>query len=125
VTAPLTPETKGLFNAAMFARMKRGSLFINVARGEEMVQPDLIAALRDGQVGGAAMDVTDPDPLPDGDPLFSAPNIIVATHHGAPSHPALGEETSGEKGWLVTREEMRRYTAGEKMLSVVDVTRGY
>jgi phosphoglycerate dehydrogenase-like enzyme len=125
VTAPLTPETKGLFNAAMFARMKKGSLFINVARGEEVVPADLIAALRSGQLGGAAMDVTDPDPLPNDDPLFSAPNIIVATHHGAPSHPAEGELQSGEKGWLVTRENMRRYAAGEKMLSLVDQKRGY
>jgi phosphoglycerate dehydrogenase-like enzyme len=125
VTAPLTPETKGLFNASMFARAKKGALFINVARGEEVVQGDLIAALRSGQLGGAAMDVTDPDPLPSHDPLFSAPNIIVATHHGAPSHPAEGEETSGEKGWLVIRENMRRYAAGEKMLSVVDLKRGY
>jgi phosphoglycerate dehydrogenase-like enzyme len=125
VTAPLTPETRGLFNAAMFARAKKGALFINVARGEEVVQADLIAALKSGQLGGAAMDVTDPDPLPSHDPLFSAPNIIVATHHGAPSHPAEGEETSGEKGWLVIRENIRRYAAGEKMLSVVDLTRGY
>lgn len=122
--APVTPETTGVFNAAMFARMKRGAIFIDVTRDEHWIKPDLIAALQSGQVGAAGVGITTPAGLPDHDPLFSAPNIIVETHGGAPSAPPSGS-TTDEKGWLVTRENMRRYANGEKMLSLVDPARGY
>jgi len=125
ITLPLTPQTKGLFNSAMFARMKRGAILINVGRGEIVVQPDLVSALKSGQVGGAGLEVTDPEPLPDHDPLFSAPNTIIMPHGGAPTMPSEDDVSFTEKVWLITREEMRRYAAGEKMLNVVDVSKGY
>jgi phosphoglycerate dehydrogenase-like enzyme len=68
--------------------------------------------------------ITNPAAIPDHDPLFSAPNLIVETHGGAPSAPA-GGSTTDQKVWLVTRENMRRYANGEKMLSLVDTARGY
>jgi len=122
--APVTPETTGVFNAAMFARMKRGAIFIDVTRDEHWIKPDLIAALRSGQVGAAGVGITNPAAIPDHDPIFSAPNLIVETHGGAPSAP-VGGSTTDQKVWLVTRENMRRYANGEKMLSLVDPARGY
>ena len=117
--AALTPATKGLFNAAMFARMKRGAIFINVGRGESVVQDDLIAALNSGQLGGAGLDVMSPEPLPKGNPLWHAKNIIITPHISSYS------ELRDERQWIVLRENLRRYVAGEKMLSVVDLARGY
>jgi phosphoglycerate dehydrogenase-like enzyme len=128
MSAPLTPETKGLFNAAMFARMKKGAIFVSAARGQEVVQPDLIAALKSGQVGAAALRVHTPEPLPDHDPLYSAPNILIIPRSGAPKNVPTGEadtDNENESAWLVYRENMRRYAAGEKMLDVVDFKRGY
>ncbi len=118
-TLPLTPETKGVFNKALFNGMKRGSLFINVGRGESVVQEDLIAALNSGQLGGAGLDVTTPEPLPKGHPLWKAKNVIITSHTSSYS------EQRSDRVWTVTREQLRRYVAGEKMLSVVDAQRGY
>jgi phosphoglycerate dehydrogenase-like enzyme len=125
VALPLTSKTRNLFDASMFARMKRGAIFINVARGQEVVQPDLIAALETGQVGAAGLGPTVPEPLPDNDPLWRAPNILITTHMGAPTQPAEGVENFREKEWQAVRENMRRYTAGQTLYSVVDVKRGY
>jgi phosphoglycerate dehydrogenase-like enzyme len=125
MAAPLTAETEHLFDAKMFARMKKGAIFVNVGRGKQVVQADLIAALKSGQVGAAGLEVTDPEPLPDGDPLWDAPNLMLMTHAGAPAQPPEGIDTYRQKEWIIARENMRRYTTGEKMLDVVDPKRGY
>jgi phosphoglycerate dehydrogenase-like enzyme len=119
---PLTPETKGLFNAAMFARMKKGTYYISVGRGGTTVSQDLIAALKSGQLGGAALDVTDPEPPPEGDPLWSSPNIIISPHSSS-----FGENlgSDGDRAWRVRREQIRRYAAGEKIYNVVDIEKGF
>lgn len=116
---PLTQETRGLFDARFFGALKRGAYFVNVGRGGSVVTPDLIAALRSGQVGGAGLDVTDPEPLPADHALWRAPNIIITPHVSAESD--VGEAAR----WTILRENLRRYAAGERMLSVVDVERGY
>ncbi len=116
---PLTSDTVGLFNAAMFARMKPGAYFINVGRGESVITGDLIAALESGKLAGAGMDLVDPDPLPKGHPLWSIPNVVITPHTAGFS------ELKSERAWIVMRENMRRFVAGEKMYSVVDVKRGY
>ncbi len=118
-TAPLTDATRGMFDAAFFGAMRRGAHFINVGRGQSVVTDDLIAALRSGQVGGAGLDVTDPEPLPQGHPLWQLPNVIITPHISARSD--LGNEAR----WAVARENLRRYVAGEPMLSVVDIEKGY
>jgi phosphoglycerate dehydrogenase-like enzyme len=123
--APLTPETEGMFNTALFNRMKKGVLFVNVGRGKEVVTADLIAALKSGQVGAAGLDVTDPEPLPDRHPLWSAPNTLIITHQGPPSRAAEGDQDFVEKRWVITRENMRRYANGDRMINVVDLERGY
>src|SRR5262249_54040953 len=77
---PLTPETQGVFNAAMFARMKPSAYFINVGRGQTVVTDDLVAALNAKKIAGAGLDVTDPEPLPKGHPLWKAPNTVITPH---------------------------------------------
>lgn len=116
---PLTPDTVGLFNAAMFARMKPTAYFINVGRGESVVTADLMAALKAGNLAGAGMDLVDPDPLPKDHPLWSIANVVITPHTAGAS------ELKADRAWIVIRENMRRYVAGEKMYSVVDIKRGY
>jgi phosphoglycerate dehydrogenase-like enzyme len=116
---PLTPETKGVFDRKIFDGAKRGALFINVGRGGTVVTADLVAELRDGRIGGAGLDVTDPEPLPAGHPLWKTPNVIITPHVAAMTD--LGEEPR----WLIARENLRRYASGGKLLSEVDVKRGY
>ena len=76
----LTPETTGLFNRGRLARMKSTSYLVNVARGKHVVTSDLLAALQTGVIAGAALDVTDPEPLPDGHPLWDEPNCLITPH---------------------------------------------
>ncbi|PWV97978.1 phosphoglycerate dehydrogenase-like enzyme [Paenibacillus cellulosilyticus] len=82
---PLTDETNGLFNAAAFAKMKRSAFFVNVGRGPSVVTDDLVQALRDGVIAGAGIDVTEPEPLPEGHPLWSLDNVIITPHIGGQS----------------------------------------
>ena len=116
---PLTPETMGLFNAAMFERMKPGAYFINVGRGKSVVTDDLLAALKSGRIAGAGLDVVDPEPLPKDHPLWHARNLVITPHVAGDSELKL------DRAWLVMRENLRRYVAGDKLFSVVDVKRGY
>jgi glyoxylate reductase len=81
--APLTPATHHLINAQALERMKPTAILINTARGGIIDQVALAAALRDGTIGGAALDVTDPEPLPPEDPLLKAPNLIIVPHIGS------------------------------------------
>jgi glyoxylate reductase len=80
---PLTPETRGLIDAAALKRMKPTALLINTARGGVVDQDALRAALLDGEIAGAALDVTDPEPLPADHPLLEAPNLLVVPHVGS------------------------------------------
>lgn len=116
---PLTPDTKDLFDAAAFGQMKRGALFVNVGRGGTVVTEDLRAALESGRLGGAGLDVTDPEPLPADHPLWQAPNLIITPH------VAWSTDLDREARWQVVRENLRRYVNGGKMLSVVDPDEGY
>lgn len=117
--APLTPATTGIFDARFFAAMKRGGTFINIARGGSVVTADLIAALESGQLAGAGLDVTDPEPLPAAHPLWRMPNVVITPH------VAAGSDVQQRRGALLVAENIRRYVAGEPLLNVVDVERGY
>jgi phosphoglycerate dehydrogenase-like enzyme len=116
---PLTPQTTGLFDAKFFSLVKRGALFVNVGRGRSVVTDALVAALEDGRIGGAGLDVTDPEPLPKDHALWSLPNVIVTPHVSSSSD--LGRDDR----WEIVRENLRRYAAGEPLISVVDVKKGY
>lgn len=118
-TLPLTGETRHLFDAGAFAAFKRGAFFVNVGRGATVDTDALVAALKDGTVGGAGLDVTQPEPLPSGHPLWAMPNVIITPHVSADS------EIDEEVRWLLIRENLRRFVTGGKLLSVVDPARGY
>ncbi|NNC76330.1 MAG: D-2-hydroxyacid dehydrogenase [Woeseiaceae bacterium] len=116
---PLTNETRGLFDATFFDAVKRGAYFISVGRGESTVTADLVAALRDGRLSAAGLDVTDPEPLPAGHELWSLPNVIITPHVAATT------DEGRWRRWMVVLENLQRYVNGEKMLNVVNVKRGY
>jgi phosphoglycerate dehydrogenase-like enzyme len=118
-TAPLTTETTGIFNAKFFATLKPNAYFINVARGGSVVTADLVEALNSHRIAGAGLDVVDPEPLPPDHPLWKSPNLIISPHVSSRS------DLPGEQRWILAREQLRRYVAGEKMLSVVDLKREY
>jgi glyoxylate reductase len=84
--APLTPETRHLIDAPALARMRPTAYLVNTARGGLVDQDALAQALRDEQIAGAALDVTDPEPLPPEHPLLDAPNLIVLPHLGSATH---------------------------------------
>lgn len=116
---PLTPLTTGLYDAAFFAAMRPQAFFINVGRGRSVVQPDLLAALQARQLAGAALDVTDPEPLPVDDPLWQQENLIITPHVSGFSARVR------DRIYLIARENLRRYCTGQRMLSMVDLTQGY
>jgi phosphoglycerate dehydrogenase-like enzyme len=116
---PLVPATTNLFDAAMFGRMKKTAYFINVGRGGSVVTNDLVAALNNGTIAGAGLDVTEPEPLPTDHPLWKARNIIITPHMSAQSD--LGQNARA----AIYREQVRRFAAGDKLLSVVDFSKGY
>lgn len=119
VAAALTPETEGIFDAAAFQSMKRGAWFVNVARGKIVRERDLIAALRDGRVGGAALDVFETEPLPRESELYNVENVILTPH-------VSGNSTGfWPRAMRLFRENLRRDGAGLPLLNRVDLKRGY
>ena len=118
-TVPLTDQTRGMFNATFFDAMKPRAFYINVGRGGTTVTDDLVAALKSGSIGGAGLDVTDPEPLPEGHPLWTTPRVIISPH-------TAGRSDKGrERLYVMVKENLRRYVKGDPMLSVVDIERGY
>ncbi len=116
---PLTPQTTGLFNQAFFATLKPTAYFLNVGRGKSVVTADLIGALSAGKLAGAGLDVVDPEPLPADSPLWRLPNVIITPHISA------NTSVTEQQRMALLRENLRRYTAGEPLLAVVDVSHGY
>jgi D-3-phosphoglycerate dehydrogenase / 2-oxoglutarate reductase len=86
---PSTPKTKQLFNSAAFAKMKHGSVFINVGRGDLVDSSAITEALQSGHIAGAALDVFDPEPIPADHPIRTMPNVILAAHIASASPPAV------------------------------------
>lgn len=116
---PLTPQTTALFNQAFFANLKPTAYFLNVGRGRSVVTADLIGALSSGKLAGAGLDVVDPEPLPAESPLWHLPNVIITPHISA------NTSVTEQQRMALLRENLRRYTAGEPLLAVVDVSHGY
>ena len=119
VALALTPETVGIIDAAALSAMAAHAWLINVGRGGHVVTDDLVAALASGAIGGAALDVTDPEPLPDGHPLWGMDNCIITPHVG--NTPEMGLKLLARR----VTENVRRYIAGEELLGPVDVDLGY
>lgn len=114
---PLTPDTRGILNRDLFARMPRGAHVVNLARGGHLVQDDLLAALDSGQLRGAVLDVTDPEPLPAAHPLWRHPRVLLTPHVAGMTTP----ETAAAQV-VVNIERVR---AGEPLINAVDPARGY
>jgi len=116
---PLNEQTQGMIGAAQLARMKRGAMLINVARGPVVVERDLVAALRSGHLAGAGLDVTEVEPLPVDSLLWDLPNVIITPHVGAQSHRRADDTTD------LVCENLRRFFAGRPLLNLVDKRLGY
>lgn len=119
LAAALTPQTHHMFDAARLTAMKDSAWLINVARGGLVDTDALVAALKEGALGGAALDVTDPEPLPEGHPLWALPGAVV-TPHVANTWDMAVPELAG----LVGRN-VRRFAAGEELEGLVDPAAGY
>lgn len=119
VALALTPETTGIIDADALRAMSPHAWLINVGRGGHVVTDDLVEALGTGAIGGAALDVTDPEPLPDGDPLWSMDNCLITPHVG--NTPEMGLKLLARR----VTENVRRYIAGQELLGPVDVDLGY
>ena len=111
---PSTPKTKQLFNAAAFAKMKPGSIFINVGRGDLADSAAVTAALQSGHLAGAALDVFDPEPIPADHPIRTIPNVILAAHIASVSPPAV--KTLRETAARIALQAVR----GEALLNIVN-----
>jgi phosphoglycerate dehydrogenase-like enzyme len=120
VAAALTPETRHLLGPAELARMKPTARLINVARGPLVDEDALIAALRDGGIAGACLDVFAKEPLPADHPLWDMPNVYITSHNATGWTAGLRRR---QLDLLVSN--LRRYRAGEPLEGVVDVARGY
>jgi phosphoglycerate dehydrogenase-like enzyme len=108
-------ETRGIVNTESLGSLKRGALLVNVSRGGLVATHDLLAALDSGQVGGAALDVTDPEPLPPDHPLWTAPNVIITPHVAGIGG---GEAVRAGLEALVV-DNVRRFAAGDELRHVV------
>jgi phosphoglycerate dehydrogenase-like enzyme len=114
---PATPATDGLFDAAALAAMKPGAVLVNVGRGRAVVEDDLVAALREGPLRAAVLDVFNTEPLPADSPLWTLPNAYLTPHNAAVSFPRA----------IFARfaANYRRFRAGEPLQDVIDFARGY
>ena len=112
LTTPATPETTRMVDAGLLARMKDGALLVNVSRGVVVDTDALVAELQSGRLR-AALDVTDPEPLPAGHPLWSAPNLLITPHRGGASTAFSPRIAS------LVRDQLTRYVAGEPLANVV------
>lgn len=116
---PLTSDTDGLLDRRRLDLLGERSWLVNVARGRHVVTDDLVAALREGTLGGAGLDVTDPEPLPDAHPLWSLPNVLITPHVG--NTPEMAVPLLAKR----ITENLRRWAAREPLLGLVDPAAGY
>jgi phosphoglycerate dehydrogenase-like enzyme len=114
VTLPLTGETAGLIDAATIARMRPECVVVNVGRGGVLDEPALVAALREGRLAGAALDVFQVEPLPPDSPLWTLPNVLVSPHGAALS------ARENERITALFADNLRRFLAGEPLGNVVE-----
>jgi phosphoglycerate dehydrogenase-like enzyme len=119
VAAPSTPDSRHLVDGARLAALKPTSWLVNVARGELVDTDALVAALRDGVIAGAALDVTDPEPLPGGHPLWTEPRAIITPHSANPG--PLSERALADR----VADNVARLIAGSPLLGRVDLDAGY
>jgi phosphoglycerate dehydrogenase-like enzyme len=115
----LTPETEGMISRSELEQMKSEAWIVNVARGRHIVTDDLVWALQEGVIGGAALDVTDPEPLPVDHPLWSLPNCIITPHVG--NTPEMAVPLLSDR----ITANVRRFEEGEPLIGAIHVDLGY
>ena len=120
LAAPSTDATRAMIGADELARMKPSAWLINIARGDMIDQGALVAALDGGTIAGAFLDPTDPEPLPGGHALWSAPNAMITMHLSGRSQTRMFQ-----RGAALFVENLRAFLAGEPMTNVVDLDAGY
>ena len=118
---PNTSETQKTFDARRFALMKKGAIFVNIGRGVSVDTDALTAALESGHLGGAAVDVTDPEPLPADHPLWDAPNAIVTPHISG----FFYLQETFERMLKIVEYNLKAYFSGQELKNVVDFKTGY
>lgn len=111
---PLTADTRGMFDAATFARMKRGARFINVGRGELVNEAALVDSLQAGHISGAGLDVFEVEPLPPDSPLWDMENVIVTPHNSGTSSRSLGRVVR------IFLDNLRRYVDNQPLRNLVE-----
>lgn len=114
---PLTAETRGILNADLFRHLPRGAALVSAGRGGHLKQDDLLAALGSGQLSAAFLDVTDPEPLPKGHPLWRHPRVILTPHIATMTRPDTAVD--------YVLETIERHKAGLPLPGLVDRRRGY
>ena len=119
VCAPATEDTRHLIGAPELWVMKSHSWIVNIARGSLIDTEALVQALAGGIIGGAALDVTDPEPLPNGHPLWASPHVLITPHVANP--PSAMARDLAER----VQENVRRFAAGEELLAPVNLDAGY
>ncbi len=113
LACPLTPETRGLFNASVFAAMPSGAHVLNIARGPVVDEPALIEALQSGQLGGAYLDVFEEEPLPGDSPLWDMPRVIVTPHNSGAS------SGNDPRSAAIFFDNLGRWARGEPLRNIV------
>ena len=119
ISCPYTPETEGLIGESELKAMNPGSVLINVGRGAIVDEPSLIRFLRLGHLGGAALDVTTEEPLPEDSPLWDIPNVLLSAHSGS---------SVDSENQVLTRlfcDNLRRYLSDQPLRNVLNRTRLY
>ena len=119
VALALTDETRNIVDAETLAAMRSDAWLCNVGRGGHVVTDDLVTALREGVIAGAVLDVTDPEPLPDGHPLWELDNCVITPHVG--NTPEMGLPLIADR----VRVNVGRWIAGDELIGPVDVDVGY
>ncbi|MEX2143672.1 MAG: D-2-hydroxyacid dehydrogenase [Anaerolineales bacterium] len=119
VTVPLTDETRGMLGASQLAAMNPGAFLIDVSRGGVVDHDALTAALKNGHLAGAGLDVFPEEPLPADSPLWAMPNVIISPHVAGLSPHYM------ERAFSLFKENLRRYVSGEELLNQLDLERGY
>jgi len=114
---PLTDDTRGILCRELFAQLPHGAALVNVGRGGHLVEDDLLAALQDGRLSAAVLDVCDTEPLPGGHPFWDHPDIVITPHIASMTQPDGAVDA--------VLENLRRHRAGMPLLGLIDRRRGY
>ena len=119
ISAPITPGSRGMIGREQIRLLKRGSQLLVMSRGNIIDEAALVDALEEGHLAGAGLDVTGTEPLPVGDPLWTAPNLVITPHTSASS------TLTYEIAWSILSENLARFQRGETLTNLVDKRRGW